>query len=92
MVPRRLGYEFTILAVLCTLALFLFPAERGPYSAVHGPATVLASFRSRARLWFWIALAALSLSPVLALCVMRVTHRTFNLPEAAPGQPAVLRC
>ncbi len=61
MFPRNLGYEFAALAVICTLAIFLFPAARGPYSVVNGPASALLSFRVRLKFWLGMALAALYL-------------------------------
>ncbi len=42
--------ELAVLAVFCVLAIFLFPAMQGPYSAVNGPATALQSARSALRL------------------------------------------
>jgi hypothetical protein len=59
MFPRDLGYEFAILVVICTVAIFLFPAARGSYSVVHGPVTALLTLRAKLRLWSSIALAAL---------------------------------
>ena len=45
--PRQLSYEFALVAILCTVALFLFPAVQGPYSAVHGPVTALLSLKAK---------------------------------------------
>lgn len=29
MIPRHLGYEFIIFAIVCTVAIFVFPAATG---------------------------------------------------------------
>jgi hypothetical protein len=39
-----------ILAVLCVLGIFFFPAMQGPYPAVHGPVTGLLAARAAAGL------------------------------------------
>lgn len=46
------GCHFAVLAILCTLAIFLFPAVRGPFPATHGPATSLEITRA----WQWLCL------------------------------------
>ena len=96
MFPRDLGYEFAILAVICTVAIFLFPMARGSYSAVHGPVTALLSLRAKLKLWLGIALAALHLlgrmqrEPFASLLA---AWQELLLPQAVPpGQISVLRC
>lgn len=49
MISRHLACELSVLAGLCVLAIFLFPAV-GPYSATHGPVTALQAARAVARL------------------------------------------
>jgi len=96
MFPRNLGYELTILAVICTVAIFLFPAARGSYSAVHGPVTALLSFRVRLKLWLGMALAALHLLGRVRLddfAELRAARQKVLLPEAVPSeQISVFRC
>jgi hypothetical protein len=95
MIPRHLGYEFVILAIACTVAIFVFPAASGPYAVVHGPVTALLSLRVRLRLWLAMALAALQLLERLipinfVLCAARQT-----LPPSksdTPEQITILRC
>ncbi|MGA8869297.1 MAG: hypothetical protein WB510_20145, partial [Candidatus Sulfotelmatobacter sp.] len=76
MFPGRLGYEIAILAVICTVAIFLFPTARGPYSVVHGPVTALLGLRAKLKLWLAMDLAALRL----------LRHvRPYRLPAPALG-------
>jgi len=53
---RHLGYELALVAMICTLAVFLFPAVSGPYPTVHGPATALRAMRA----WFLLLIALTS--------------------------------
>ena len=46
----RIEDAFAVLAVLCVLTMFFFPAVEGPYCAVHGPVTALLSIRASATL------------------------------------------
>lgn len=50
MIPRQIGWEPAVLALVCVLTIFLFPAMEGPYSAVHGPVTALQAARLASRL------------------------------------------
>jgi hypothetical protein len=43
---RSLRRELSIIALVCTLGIFLFPSSFGPYSSVHGPATALRAIRN----------------------------------------------
>jgi len=60
MIPGRIGCELALLAILCVLAILLFPATQGPYSAVHGPVTALQAARVAARLRLAVVQAALN--------------------------------
>ena len=42
----RIGCELAVLALLCVLTVYFFPAMQGPYSVVHGPATALLAARA----------------------------------------------
>jgi hypothetical protein len=57
----RIGWELAVLAVLCVVAIFFFPAMQGPYSAVNGPVTALQSAQAAVRVRVGIVQAALSL-------------------------------
>jgi len=61
MISNRIGWELAVLAVLCVVAIFFFPAMQGPYSAVNGPVTALQSAQAAVRVRVGIVQAALSL-------------------------------
>jgi hypothetical protein len=42
---RCIRRELSIIALVCTLGIFLFPSSFGPYTSVHGPATALRAIR-----------------------------------------------
>ena len=46
----RIDGTLALLAVVCVLTVFFFPAIEGPYCAVHGPVTALLSIRAAATL------------------------------------------
>jgi hypothetical protein len=93
---RQLSYEVAVLAILCSTALFFFPAVRGPYSAVHGPVTALRSIQKRLRIWLVMALAALHVFGgrltachfVLWMLLRSVLSSRWSPPESA----LALRC
>jgi hypothetical protein len=60
MISGRVGCELAVLAVVCILLIFLFPAMQGPYCVVHGPATALLAAQAAFRLRMAIVQAALS--------------------------------
>jgi hypothetical protein len=93
----RIGWELAVLAVLCILTIFLFPAAQGPYPVVHGPATALQAARAALRARLAIVQAALNslgcslLSPLVVLCWLSLSNTEFqsaHLPESS----AILRC
>jgi hypothetical protein len=93
---RQLSYEFALVAILCTVALFLFPAVQGPYSAVHGPVTALLSLKAKVFLCLALLLAAMHL---LARCVavchlaLRISLDGLFLPRSFDSEHTdVLRC
>jgi hypothetical protein len=97
MTSGRMEYELAIVAVLCVLAIFLFPASTGSYSVVHGPVTALLAFRFAARLRASIVqgasriLSGKVISPLVGLSWTRLSCP--NLPPlAAPEGDTVLRC
>ena len=96
MFPRHLGYEFAILAAVCALGIFLFPATSGPYSAVHGPVTALLSARAKLKLCSGLAIAGLSLRWHLLLdgcAALSGLRENVGLPKSvSPEQISVLRC
>jgi hypothetical protein len=96
MFPRHVGYEFAILAAVCALGIFLFPATSGPYSAVHGPVTALLSSRAKLKLCSGLAIAGLSLRWHFLLdgcAALSGLREKVGLPNSvSPEQISVLRC
>ena len=93
--PSRLRRELSVVVLLCTLSIFLFPGVTGPYSAVHGPVTALLALRQALKAFWAMACAALRRARV------RRTLKTIfasllllaPLPTAAPQHSVtVLRC
>jgi hypothetical protein len=93
---RQLSYEFAFVAILCTVALFLFPAVQGPYSAVHGPVTALVSLKAKVFLCLALLLAAMHLfARCVAVCLLapRISLDALFLPRSFDSEHAdVLRC
>ncbi len=55
-----MGCALAVVAVICVLAVFFFPAMEGPYSVVHGPVTALLSARAAAGVRMAIVRAGLN--------------------------------
>lgn len=55
----RCAFGIALLAVLCVTLVFFFPAMQGPYSAVHGPVTVMHAARAAAGLRVAVARAGM---------------------------------
>jgi hypothetical protein len=93
---RHFSYEFALVAILCTVALFLFPAAHGSFSAVHGPVTTLRSIKVKLRIWVALALAAAYLVGFHLPCfssAWSVLEQRVLLFRSAPfGDMSVLRC
>jgi hypothetical protein len=92
----RIGYALAVLAVVCVLSVFFFPAMHGPYSVVNGPVTALLAARAAAGLR--IALTGLSvlglwLSGVLILMSWATgLIAEFLAGSLSAGCNRVLRC
>jgi len=97
MIPGRIGCELAVVAVLCVLTIFLFPAMQGPYSVVHGPATALQAARAAARLRIAIVQGAFRslgdglISPLVVLGWMPLCEADFH-SGALAGCNTILRC
>ena len=93
----RIGSELAVLAVLCTLTIFFFPAMHGPYSAIHGPVTALQAARAAARLRIAIVQAALKILGNRLICSLVLlawtarSHKEFRSVNPAECS-AILRC
>ena len=97
MISGRVGCELAVLAVLCVLTIFFFPAMQGPYSVVHGPATALLAARAAARARTVIAQAAFRslgnhLISRLAVLSWMPLLEAGSYPVALPECSTILRC
>jgi hypothetical protein len=101
MTPGRIGCALAVLAVLCVLTVFFFPAMQGPYPAIHGPVTALLSMRAASRLRLGIVMVGLSAIRGWAFCVrlssLPVTSAGFTLSQVklsgfSAGCASILRC
>ena len=93
--PSRLRRELSVVVLLCTLSIFLFPGVTGPYSAVHGPVTALLALRQALKAFWSMACAALRHAPFRR--TLRAIFASLlllaPLPTAAPQRGVtVLRC
>jgi hypothetical protein len=97
MTSGRIACELAVMAVLCVLMIFLFPAMQGPYSVVHGPATALQAARAAARLRIAIGHGGLTslrnclISPLVVLSWMSLSAAEFQ-SISLPGYNTILRC
>jgi hypothetical protein len=98
MIRGRIAGELAVLFAFCVLALLFFHATQGPYSAVHGPVTVLESMRAAARLRSAAAQSFLNSFPgslvagPLLLPWRASSDGEESRPLALDGAGAVLRC
>jgi hypothetical protein len=97
--PSPLRRELSLVVLLCTLGVLLFPSPTGPYTAVHGPATALRALRSSlATLWSMAATALRRAPLVHALLGGLMGSRGlailpgFLLPLQRAWAATVLRC
>ncbi len=99
MLASRLGCVLALLAALCVVALFFFPASQGPYSAVYGPVTALLSARAAVGVRSAIVQAGLSAvgwagyGNVFLLASGAVVGSQFScLDRHSAGSDLILRC
>jgi hypothetical protein len=97
MIAGRIGCELALVAVLCVLTIFLFPAMQGPYSVVNGPVTALQAIRAAARMRKLIIQAAFRslwnslISPLAVLSGMSFSPASWH-SLALPELDTILRC
>ncbi|HXZ33875.1 MAG TPA: hypothetical protein VEH30_16480 [Terriglobales bacterium] len=93
MLRRDLGYELAIMAIICTLAIFLFPSVSGPYSIVHGPVTALRAMRLWLALLIGLTLTSLGLAKALWKRFETIVGFTAGFQPIEPlQQSSILRC
>jgi hypothetical protein len=97
MIAGRIGCELAVVALICVLTIFLFPAMQGPYSVVNGPVTSLQAIRAAARTRLLIIQAAFRslwnylVSPLSIL--FRISFSQAGLHSlASPEFDMILRC
>jgi hypothetical protein len=97
MLSGRIGSELAVMALLCVLIIFLFPAMQGPYSVVHGPVTALLAARAAVRLRIAIVQGALNsvgnylVSSLVVLSWMSLPPAEFQ-SIGLPEYKTILRC
>ncbi|MFZ0735339.1 MAG: hypothetical protein WAM79_23685 [Candidatus Sulfotelmatobacter sp.] len=93
----RIGCGFAVVALLCVLSVFFFPAMQGPYSVVHGPVTALLAVRAAAHLRLTIQ-AGLNALRLWLACALALTSwaltpiEEFRVASLSAGNGLVLRC
>jgi len=93
MLRRHLGYELAVVAVICTLAIFLFPSASGPYCIVHGPVTALRAMRARVLLLISLAVTLLGLASLALFGRGTCPDFFLTCDRIEPlQQPSILRC
>lgn len=92
---RHFSFGFVLVAILCIIVLFFFPGVEGPYSALHGPVTVLVSLKAKLCLCLALLLAAMHLLG-RSVAVSRALRIPLDKPFLSglfdPYPNAVLRC
>jgi ABC-type Fe3+ transport system permease subunit len=97
MMVDRIGWELALLAVLCVVVVFFFPAVQGPYSAVNGPVSALRSAQAAARLRRAIVQSVLNTFGNYRISVLLGVNCAAELLEELPRSSLaecdiVLRC
>jgi hypothetical protein len=89
------GGKSIFLAILCVIFVFFFPTVSGPYSAVHGPVTVLRSVCARLKMLLVVlAVAFITGADCLlnSACALLAALPAKFFPSPASGRITVLRC
>lgn len=92
---RHLKRELSVVALLCTLIIFLHSAPTGPYPVVHGPVTALRALQASIAILWSIAFAALSVILALSLPIAnrKYSRSATRVPDLAQERPTLtLRC
>ena len=94
MKPRHIAHELAVIAIVCVIGIFLFPATAGPYSAVHGPVTALEAMRASIRIACAMIMAAFVLDLLLHFSAfsMYLFRNSVDICLCSPGPSSALRC
>jgi hypothetical protein len=94
----RIVSALALIAAICVLTIFFFPAMQGPYPAVHGPVTALLAARAAAGLRMAIAVRVLRDRMSRARIALTrsistaVSFSEFRVDSLSGMSGAVLRC
>ena len=93
----RIATAVAVLAVVSVMVVFFFPAVAGPYSVVHGPATVFHGARAAAGLRMNVVRAGLSCfhghyRSAVALLLSTADLKTEFRTVSFAGCNSLLRC
>jgi hypothetical protein len=86
---RHVAFVFAVASIVCVLAVFFFPAVQGPYSAVHGPVTVMHAARAAAGVRLAVVRAGLTAYRSHGSAALAVLHWTIG-PNVDPRPGIVL--
>jgi hypothetical protein len=86
---KHVVFVFAVASVVCVLAVFFFPAVQGPYSAVHGPVTVMHAARAAAGVRLAVVRAGLTAHHSYGSAASVVLHWTIG-PNVDPRSGIVL--
>lgn len=96
---NRLAFWLAMVSAICVLAVFFFPSVEGPYSAVHGPVTVMHAARAAAGVRMAVERAGLTVVHTIrdgaVLTVLHwnaVPNFDFRLNVVLSGFETSLRC
>ena len=98
MSPGRIAGCFALLAMVCVVAVFFFPAVQGPYSVVHGPVTVFHGARAAAVLRMGVVRAALffawsGMASAVVVTIWMIDWKADARSNSSlRGQRNILRC
>lgn len=95
MTTRRFTYEVALLAIVCVVGLFFFPAAVGSYTSVHGPVSALLAVRAAMKVRLAMALAGLGFSHfIFKQCVGPLDCRQNHelILASPPENILLLRC
>lgn len=96
---KRLAFWLAMMSVVCVLAVFFFPSAQGPYSAVHGPVTVMHAARAAAGVRMAVERGALTAfhtsrdgAALILLHSNAIRSVDFQLNSMLSGFAPSLRC
>lgn len=97
MCSRRVLIQWAVLAIVCTIAILIFPAAQGSFTSVHGPATALRAWQLAATILAMIAMAGKTASVSHGFILDSVfcdvlKDRTISGTTSLYDASSILRC